>query len=177
MALATMIAELTKARKDYQEKLAALGSDTQKAIAEFLSPRIPEGFAVQWNQYTPYFNDGEPCTFRLGDPYLVKLDPTKNREHISRYAEDSEEPCVGLSYGLAGYDLEGPSHEETRPNGSKYTQPHYEAVEGAPRAIVLELAELWRQLPEDMLEAAFGDHVRVRVFHDGTATTNDHDHD
>ena len=33
--------------------------------------------AVKWRQYTPYFNDGEPCVFGVHEPYvkLVGADP------------------------------------------------------------------------------------------------------
>ena len=29
----------------------------------------PEIAALRWRQYTPYFNDGEPCTFSVNDLY------------------------------------------------------------------------------------------------------------
>lgn len=31
---------------------------------------VPGVLAVRWEQYTPYFNDGEPCIFHAGDPYI-----------------------------------------------------------------------------------------------------------
>ena len=31
--------------------------------------------AVSWNQYTPSFNDGEPCTFRIGGEAAYSFDP------------------------------------------------------------------------------------------------------
>lgn len=30
----------------------------------------PEVTGIAWTQYTPYFNDGEPCVFRAGEPYF-----------------------------------------------------------------------------------------------------------
>lgn len=29
--------------------------------------------AVRWEQYTPYFNDGDPCVFRVSDPAVRKV--------------------------------------------------------------------------------------------------------
>lgn len=31
----------------------------------------PEFYAFGWTQYTPYFNDGEPCTFRVNSPWFL----------------------------------------------------------------------------------------------------------
>ena len=28
---------------------------------------MPALKAIRWNQYTPYFNDGDPCTFSVGE--------------------------------------------------------------------------------------------------------------
>ena len=30
----------------------------------------PEAEAFRWTQYTPYFNDGDPCVFRVNSPYV-----------------------------------------------------------------------------------------------------------
>lgn len=30
----------------------------------------PEAEAFRWSQYTPYFNDGDPCVFRVNQPYV-----------------------------------------------------------------------------------------------------------
>lgn len=48
---------------------------TQWGVNEFL-PMLdavldaPEVAGVRWRQYTPYFNDGEPCQFGVGDIYV-----------------------------------------------------------------------------------------------------------
>lgn len=40
----------------------------QSAIEKVI--KHPEITGIGWTQYTPYFNDGEPCVFRVGDPYF-----------------------------------------------------------------------------------------------------------
>lgn len=179
MALATMIKELNAARKAYNDKLASLGDDTAKAIGEYLAPHIPEGFTVQWHQYTPYFNDGDATTFSVHEPYLVKLEPDADREVISRYAED-EETCLDLGSAI---DYGEPDREVTEPNRWKpgemytYNRRGVPLIDGLPQDQFRALLAAWNELPEDMLEAAFGDHVRCRVYSDGTTVTNDHSHD
>lgn len=51
---------------------------SQRPLAE-LEPLIrnvvedPEIYAFGWAQYTPYFNDGEPCVFWVGDPWFLTI--------------------------------------------------------------------------------------------------------
>jgi hypothetical protein len=62
--------------KKYEEETAV----TQLSAAEFLAEvdailAIPGVKKLRWSQYTPYFNDGEPCEFSLNEP-TVKLSKT-----------------------------------------------------------------------------------------------------
>ena len=59
--------ELTKARTEYQQKAK---STFKEALTEFFAA-YPDVLALRWNQYAPYFNDGEPCTFSVNEPELA----------------------------------------------------------------------------------------------------------
>jgi hypothetical protein len=37
--------------------------------------------AVRWKQYTPYFNDGDPCTFRVGENYVQFGETTEGGDY------------------------------------------------------------------------------------------------
>ena len=41
--------------------------ELQEALAELIQYEDFEG--LRWKQYTPYFNDGDPCVFGIGDVY------------------------------------------------------------------------------------------------------------
>lgn len=61
------------------EQLKADGEAALKAaLAEFFAAH-PEAVAIAWRQYTPYFNDGDACTFSVHEPG-VKLASTKEDE-------------------------------------------------------------------------------------------------
>lgn len=58
-----------------KEYLDMIKVDGQKALKEtFLSffTKNPTAEAIRWQQYTPYFNDGDECVFRVGD-FTVKI--------------------------------------------------------------------------------------------------------
>jgi hypothetical protein len=51
---------------------------------------------VTWTQYTPYFNDGEPCTFGVNDPALILsngsfVDKHKNSMYCNHSNENEGE--------------------------------------------------------------------------------------
>lgn len=65
--MAKQIDQLIQMEKDFEQQVQTAGKE---AIAEFFAEAftvIPEAVAFTWNQYTPHFNDGEPCLFRVND--------------------------------------------------------------------------------------------------------------
>lgn len=158
MALKTAIENLNAARKKYDDELKKLGDDTSKAIGEFLGEHIPAGFSVEWTQYTPYFNDGDACTFSVHLPYLYRT-PTDEDDDTS--AEERDE-----SLSLGSWSVE-------RYGNSAESYP-IAIIDGLSKEQLTALVAAWDELPEDMLEQAFGDHAEVviRKAADGTVTTD-----
>lgn len=85
MALATALKKIQTARKNYDSALSALG---RKALAKELGALIPKGYAIAWTQYTPGFNDGDPCTFTLDDPSIASIKQTVEVEPLDEEDED-----------------------------------------------------------------------------------------
>lgn len=108
------------------------------ALQEFLAAN-PEIRAIQWRQYTPYFNDGEPCEFSVND----------------------------VEYQFANKEYEDEENEDWEYVSWKPES----AIEQAVKDIQDTL-----QLNEDILEAVFGDGVRVIVTSAGIEV-EDYDHD
>lgn len=149
MALKTMIANIAKARDNYEKAKAALGEDAQKAVAAEIAEVLPKGMRLQWTQYTPYFNDGDACTFGVRSAYVL---PVAADEDVDEY-----------EYGI---EIDG------------YVIKRYEnTIGGLQKDDLIRIEEVWRQLPEDLLESAFGDHVQVVVMPDGAWKVDKHRHD
>lgn len=74
MALKTMIEQLRQSQKQ-------LNTEARTRIASELGKLLPEGCRLTWNQYTDYFNDGEPCTFSVHEWFLT----TKEGNRIESY--------------------------------------------------------------------------------------------
>lgn len=73
-----IIAELDRKLGELNSEINALKLQHEEKIRTTLRPlfdeffrQYPQVYALTWTQYTPYFNDGEECTFRVHDLYYV----------------------------------------------------------------------------------------------------------
>jgi hypothetical protein len=164
-----MIENLTRARAEYDAQLAAIGEDAQKAVAKFFGSILPEGFAVQWSQYTPYFNDGDACTFSVCEPTVFRVADRKVEDDYAERVEEGDDNTISMyqfdRYGVEKYEAYGHTYSGTP------------EIEGLPRAVIVEFEEAWKHMPEDLLERAFGDHVRITILSGGKAIVGECEHD
>jgi len=61
------IAELRQMLEDVKAQVKASALDAFKEEFKGVFERHPEVLALRWTQYTPYFNDGDPCIFGVND--------------------------------------------------------------------------------------------------------------
>ncbi len=122
-------------------KLAAFAKDEGKsaigaAFAKCFEP--PTNLkSISWTQYTPYFNDGEACTFGVNDPELI-AEIDGNEEEFSLY------------------DLK-------REPGSQW---YNGAREKLGNQACASFQETWGKLNDEIMLAVFGDHVKVTITKD-----------
>lgn len=70
----TRIAELEAKTKEIGNLIKQFNENVIKEIVPLIQDFIKENNleAVAWSQYSPYFNDGDPCTFSINEIYYVK---------------------------------------------------------------------------------------------------------
>lgn len=103
---------------------------------------------IRWNQYTPYFNDGDPCVFGVHGIRSVVVDGAE----IEEYGYGDEHDAV---MGERPYRWEAGGRVPTGP----YVGPNearFDAMEALNAA--LSQGEF-----EEVLITLFGDHAEVRV--------------
>lgn len=73
-----LLDQLTTARNTWNAILAEFQKNGTALMQELSAPifqQYPDLEAFRWTQYTPYFNDGEPCVFNAHIDYLdLKMD-------------------------------------------------------------------------------------------------------
>lgn len=121
-------------------------------LRPFMEAVLADEFVVEfgWQQYTPYFNDGEPCTFGTGELWFRTVNDAD--------VEDT-------------YKLEFSSHPTL--SGRRWTGCTYVDVERSP--MVVATAQRCEALSwaiesgkfEDVLLEAFGDHADITVSRTG----------
>lgn len=97
--------KIKQAKKDYQEQMKKEGESAIKlALKDFLANN-PEVEILRWAQYTPYFNDGDPCIFGVSE-VCVKL---KGQQEKTGHNSSEEE-------FLSSWELDRKNHTELRKN-------------------------------------------------------------
>lgn len=124
-----LVKEFEDLRKDFRKKGEKL---LKTAFKEFFSanPKIKQ---IYWTQYTPYFNDGDECTFNVHDFYanVGEKDYDFAREHE---IEDNEGTM---------------SHYSTTPG----FEPEQKAFK--------KFVQIMNTLPDEIYKDTFGDHCQV----------------
>ena len=88
-----MFEKLKQIQGQIQEARAEMQRNGQEALkeafVEFFNTH-PEVSGLQWAQYTPYFNDGDPCTFRRDDMDVQLAADEDGDFHYSQYSLSEE---------------------------------------------------------------------------------------
>jgi hypothetical protein len=132
--------------------------------------------SFSWTQYTPYFNDGDECTFSVN---VDKLDINGQdiyeidslREYISgiKITEENYQESVDFcnklerpwwirNIGESGY-LPNPNFDEKLDN------------------IINEITGILESIPEDFYKDLFGNHKQITIYSSGNMEIEDYDHD
>lgn len=119
------IEELKNLGKEFKRRQKAFEDEAkgllERAFKEYFEKHGDKVRALTWTQYTPYFNDGEPCVFSVGDMILVPkseggeevdpddddFDPDEDGEYL--YHADADDPvakqdAVALANFLSEHD-------------------------------------------------------------------------
>ncbi len=86
----TTISDFKKMRAELNAKIKQDGMSALKlAFTEFFTAH-PEVHALRWQQYTPYFNDGDTCEFSVYDVSYLPAEKAKSWESETDFAIDEE---------------------------------------------------------------------------------------
>jgi len=122
--------------------------EMNKVFAAFFE-EFPKVKTIHWTQYTPHFNDGEECVFSMNDMWFTTTSHTELNEREVAWGEGDE----GLinDWGVT--------------------------VEDEALSIAMDtMQRIMASMPEEVLRAAYGEGVWVRVHKDG-ADVEEFEHD
>lgn len=147
-----MNAEMKEMKKRYQERMQEV---FKQAFLKYFEAN-PDVTCFSWRQYTPYFNDGDPCVFRC---YVDYGSITNARDYRSvRWGE---------------YDGE---QEDVWIDDPDYGGFNEEAVPKQVLESTQSLRRLLGRVDDNVMLDMFGDHVVVYATRDGFEVDG-YDHD
>lgn len=151
LALQKQIADLKLERK-------TLGERVLKEGANELFEQYPKLKSFSWTQYTPFFNDGDPCYFSAHtcDPYINLVNVDGIIDGRSYEDEETGECFDEIDDDEALLKVTGLTHEE-----------HY--------GLCKVVQKFLEQIDDEVYESVFGDHVCVRIGRTGIMV-EDYDH-
>jgi hypothetical protein len=175
----------TELEKEFAQLEAKMRGIAGEAIKKLFNA-VPELYMMTWNQYMPYFNDGEECTFSVNETSFL-ANPELISSFFEHYGIDSEDEEVLLEFLSDEYNFN--SFEE--PNdyykeGHVKRQSYNELVERIGSKRVKEIENLLNsytslvQTCSDGFKAAFGEHSKITVTRKGTEINiqvEEYDHD
>lgn len=148
-------AELTA----FEEKKKAFVEDLRKEFPSMfkeLFDRCERIESFSWNQFTPYFNDGDTCEFRVNCDY-----PYVNGEYIDEHEWYSWK---------TGYFLKGdPEYKNLFENEPELDKEACLCVE--------EFKGILGSIPEEFMKDLFGDHATVTMTRNGGVSVDECRHD
>lgn len=135
----------------------------KQALVERLKVEFPQMLAplfarskridsVSWTQYTPYYNDGDPCTFQA---HVSNV----NINEEDKYEMDwyTWKIKYFLEDGRFADEVKGADIEECK--------------------IVFDIEKTLNGIPDEFYNELFGDGVKVTVHRSGEIAVEDYDHD
>jgi hypothetical protein len=145
------------------------------SIQEFFEDH-PEVVEVAWPQYTQYFNDGDPCTFEVYEPWLKvqpsSLEPDVRAELLERVENKDGELEEDLDYRTNVNDV-----INNCVRGEHWNKDKREATP-KEKSLQEDFGDLSSiiQSSDEVMKTTFGDHVKVSATRTGFEVT-EYEHD
>lgn len=117
-----------------------------------------------WAQYTPYFNDGDPCEFGVGELFIIAHEDLETMDEDEVYDMEREWLWDGGSPAFSHYSDDSKVGEYGSP------EKRYVEAKQAIEAIYSALSS------DDIAKDVFGDHVVVTFTPDGV-NTEEYEHE
>lgn len=148
----------TEKKDDFNRLKAELIENFRQSLndmAKEIFVTIPELKAIAWYQYTPYFNDGDECTFRIREVVFYSFVP----DRPFRYAEQIE--------------------EDEYPEGSWAHSEYSLKKSQLPKEVIDFLSNFDTTINEnsEFIKEIFGDHSIVSFTANGIEISDYTDHD
>lgn len=138
----------------------------------------PEIQCICWTQYTPHFNDGEPCEFNVHDPFFI-VDGFDADDLQSPYEYESEDYSTVISNPGKYFMERAEEFEKSKNKNDKYCYDQVQSFNNQRKGLAEACEEFSTFISqnEDAFQSMFGDGVAVYLIPNKEAIVEEYDHD
>lgn len=173
------MAQITKLNAEYRE-------ETQKVFGEAseqLFKEIPEIKSFQWTQYTPYFNDGDECTFGVntdtrGITFINGMKVNLEEIYVSEIKSWDRTTNKPIKRTIAEIQKQIEDIKiEDENSWEEVTLDQLGINYERAKEIRTKLSSFLSAFPEDFMKDTFGDHAIVTLHSDWSSDDEHYEHD
>lgn len=156
--------ELKRLIKDFEDAQKAFQKQAKKAFTDSMKEFFvenPEIKVIKWKQFSPYFNDGDECTFSVGMPVFSNApnpDDIQHSDYVGEDTEDGEDPIWTHGEDCYG-DVEAPPIKRLHTAMDEFE--------------TIQQSDAFQELAETM----FGNHVEIVITPAGIKVEDYSSHD
>lgn len=188
----------TEIKKLRDKQKIASQEVVQSIFTEFFKRHGQNVYAISWVQYTPYFNDGEECTFSVydinlhfdEDSYDDHEDDSSNyrleeyfRDVLEKWIAYEKDPRAAYEQYVSGTRYPTPFDRWSPSSSSReyYERKLEEINDPSLKKIATDfnlLVDVVKKIPDDIMEEIYGNHVRVSYYGpDARLEVDEYNHD
>ena len=165
---------LLKAHSEMKKRFRLEATDLFKTITKEFFDENPGITAIHWTQYTPYFNDGDVCEFRVNEIHFTNC-PIDSLDDINSWGEyeGDDDDVISVNSNIE-YILDNAHsyYKKSKEGLNKLINEEKIDITSIKKfAEIVESPEM-----EDVMLELFGDHVSVTATRDGFSA-EDLEHD
>lgn len=169
--MADKIEELVEKVKSLQAQFLTVGKEAIGEVFKEFFASTPGVKSVSWDQYTPYFNDGDECVFGMHE-LCLHLDEDALVEDMRNFLADNQSSSESMREDQS--TMIGLIAEKERPSYYKFDSITRTSLNEQEKLIATNFENLCKKLRrdelKDMYKMVFGDHVTVIATPDGVET-------
>ncbi len=176
MTVQNVLAEIKEQTEEIKKIKQDLTQKLQPKFKDIFIPffdKYPEVKEIKWRQYTPYFNDGEPCEFGVNElnGFFGTDDECEYEGSLPSYSIDEvvEYRKNGINDNWSDWQ------KEYYPKKSKEYPADTDRLQSL-NTDFRQLNSLVMAIPEDIMLDLFGDHSEITVTKEGI-DVEEYDHD
>lgn len=184
MSLLDILSQKAEAMKALEKQFQLTVQGQLTSIFQEVFNLVPQLHEITWSQYTPYFNDGDTCTFGIREVYFGLNPDLLVNVTVSGHDEVSKYTTYTGDDGDYNYEEDNPryvgSYDFDELTYDKKPNPRYAtliALGITPEGInAMKKLDSFINQNDNIMEGAFGDHAKIIITRDGTHV-EEYEHD